>query len=63
MTQLEMISPYDGSVVRRDYDSRGRVDMALLKQVLPFDDYGFFICCFSMSRYSLYLEKRLHTGP
>jgi len=22
----------------------------------------FFICCFSMSRYSLYLEKKLHTG-
>ncbi len=28
----------------RDYDSRGWVDMALLKQVLPFDDYDFFIC-------------------
>ena len=22
----------------------------------------YFICCFSMSRYSLYLEKKLHTG-
>lgn len=22
----------------------------------------FFICCFSMSRYSMYLEKKLHTG-
>ncbi len=22
----------------------------------------FFICCFSMSRYSIYLEKKLHTG-
>ena len=28
----------------RDYDSRGWVDMALLKQVLPFDDYDFFLC-------------------
>ena len=22
----------------------------------------FFICCFGMSRYSMYLEKKLHTG-
>jgi len=22
----------------------------------------FFVCCFGMSRYSIYLEKKLHTG-
>ena len=22
----------------------------------------FFVCCFSMARYSIYLEKKLHTG-
>jgi ferredoxin-NADP reductase/MOSC domain-containing protein YiiM len=28
----------------RDYDSTGYVDMRLLKQVLPFDDYEFYLC-------------------
>ena len=28
----------------RDYDSPGRIDMDLLKLVLPFDDYDFFMC-------------------
>ena len=27
-----------------DYDSRGRVDIPLLKQLLPFDDYDFYLC-------------------
>ena len=36
--------PDPDDVEGRDYDNRGRVDMALLKQVLPFDDYDFFIC-------------------
>ena len=36
--------PDPDDVEGRDFDSRGRVDMALLKQVLPFDDYDFFIC-------------------
>ena len=36
--------PGADDVEGRDYDSRGRVDMALLKQVLPFDDYDFFLC-------------------
>ncbi len=36
--------PDPDDVAGRDYDSRGRVDMALLKQLLPFDDYDFFIC-------------------
>ena len=52
----------------RDYDSRGRVDMALLKQVLPFDDYDFFICGPTPFMRSLYCgllslgmsESRIH---
>ena len=28
----------------RDYDSTGYVDIALLKQVLPFDDHEFYLC-------------------
>ena len=36
--------PDADDVVGRDYDSAGRVDVALLKQVLPFDDFDFFLC-------------------
>ena len=36
--------PDPDDVEGRDYDNRGRVDMALLKQVLPFDDFDFFLC-------------------
>ncbi len=31
-------------VIGRDYDSAGRVDMELLKSLLPFDDYDFYFC-------------------
>ncbi len=34
----------------------------LSREVYLFIALFFFICCFSMSRYSLYLEKKLHTG-
>ena len=36
--------PVPGDVMGRDYDSAGRVDMALLKRVLPFDDHDFYLC-------------------
>ena len=36
--------PDPGDVEGRDYDSRGHVDVALLKQVLPFDEYDFYLC-------------------
>jgi hypothetical protein len=36
--------PDAGDVEGRDYDSRGRVDISLLKRVLPFDDYEFYLC-------------------
>ncbi len=32
------------------------------REVYLFIALFFFICCFGMSRYSLYLEKKLHTG-
>jgi ferredoxin-NADP reductase/MOSC domain-containing protein YiiM/predicted pyridoxine 5'-phosphate oxidase superfamily flavin-nucleotide-binding protein len=35
-------SPDDTEVC--NYDSTGRIDIALLKQVLPFDDYEFYLC-------------------
>ncbi|MCH7777941.1 MAG: MOSC domain-containing protein [Gemmatimonadetes bacterium] len=60
--------PDPDDVEGRDYDSRGRVDMALLKQVLPFDDYDFFICGPTPFMRSLYCgllslgmsESRIH---
>ena len=36
--------PDPDDVEGRDYDSPGRVDIELLKQLLPFDDYDFFLC-------------------
>ena len=46
----------------------GRASLADIKwgglaaEVYVFIALFFFVCCFSMSRYSLYLEKKLHTG-
>ena len=36
--------PDPNDVEGRDYDSPGRVDIPLLKQLLPFDDYEFYLC-------------------
>ena len=52
----------------RDYDDRGRIDIALLKQVLPFDDYDFYLCGPTPFMRSLYCgllaldisESRIH---
>jgi 3-ketosteroid 9alpha-monooxygenase subunit B len=34
----------DGAVAGVDYDAAGRVDIALLRQVLGFDDHDFYLC-------------------
>ena len=34
----------------------------LAREVYLFVALFFFLCCFAMSRYSLYLERKLHTG-
>jgi ferredoxin-NADP reductase/MOSC domain-containing protein YiiM/predicted pyridoxine 5'-phosphate oxidase superfamily flavin-nucleotide-binding protein len=36
--------PEPGDSQGRDYDSHGRIDISLLKRVLPFDDYEFYLC-------------------
>lgn len=36
--------PQSNDVQGRDYESSGHVDIALLKQLLPFDDYDFYLC-------------------
>ncbi len=60
--------PGAADIEGRDYDSRGRVDIALLKQVLPFDDYDFYLCGPTPFMRSLYCgllsldvsEERIH---
>jgi ferredoxin-NADP reductase/MOSC domain-containing protein YiiM/predicted pyridoxine 5'-phosphate oxidase superfamily flavin-nucleotide-binding protein len=57
-----------GEVAGRHCDSEGRVDIALLKQVLPFDDYDFYLCGPTPFMRSLYCgllsldvsEQRIH---
>lgn len=36
--------PAEGDREGRDYDSAGHVDIDLLKSLLPFDDYEFYLC-------------------
>ncbi len=60
--------PEADDIAGRDYDSRGRVNIALLKQVLPFDDYEFYLCGPTPFMRSLYCgllsldvsEERIH---
>ena len=60
--------PEAGDRVGRDYDSQGHLDIALLKQVLPFDDYEFYLCGPTPFMRSLYCgllshdvsEERIH---
>jgi ferredoxin-NADP reductase len=43
-THFRFSRPADDDVTGRDYDSTGRVDVQLLKSLLPFDDYEFYLC-------------------
>jgi ferredoxin-NADP reductase len=60
--------PGPNDVQGRDYHSQGHVDIALLKQVLPFDDYDFYLCGPTSFMKSLYCgllslgvaESRIH---
>lgn len=53
--------PDDTDVPGRDHDGAGRVDIALLKQLLPFDDYEFYLCGPTLFMRSLYCGL-LETG-
>lgn len=37
-------APTPDDVEDRDYESKGHIDIDLLKQILPFDDYEFYLC-------------------
>ena len=36
--------PADDDQLGKSYDSEGHIDLALLKSLLPFDDYDFYLC-------------------
>lgn len=41
---VRVLSHTDDAELGLDYDFAGRIDMALLSQVLPFNDYDFYLC-------------------
>lgn len=44
VTHTAYSSPRDDDRLGVHYQSNGRVDMALLKRILPFDDFDFYLC-------------------
>ncbi|TXI84065.1 MAG: 2Fe-2S iron-sulfur cluster binding domain-containing protein, partial [Cupriavidus sp.] len=42
--QVRLLSNPEGAIPERDYDCDGRIDIDLLRSVLPFDDYDFYLC-------------------
>ncbi|MES2490820.1 MAG: pyridoxamine 5'-phosphate oxidase family protein [Pseudomonadota bacterium] len=41
---IRLLSNTEGAVEDKDYDIAGRFDVQMLREILPFDDYEFFIC-------------------
>jgi hypothetical protein len=41
---IRVLSDVDGAEEGVDYDAAGRIDMALLSRLLPFNDYDFYLC-------------------
>lgn len=41
---VSVLSNVRGALPATDYDAIGRIDMALLRRTLPFDDYDFYLC-------------------
>ena len=37
-------APEAGATLGKDFEVQGRIDLALLKASLPFDDYDFYLC-------------------
>jgi uncharacterized protein len=42
--QVRTLTQVDGARLGEDYDAAGRIDVALLRANLPFDDYDFYLC-------------------
>ncbi|WP_076865032.1 FAD-binding oxidoreductase [Bradyrhizobium mercantei] len=71
---IRVLSDVDGAEQGTDYDAAGRIDMALLSRLLPFNDYDFYLCGPPQFTQSLYdalrgyniADGRIHTeafGP
>lgn len=41
---IRVLSDVDGAEQGTNYDAAGRIDMALLSRILPFNDYDFYLC-------------------
>lgn len=41
---VRLLSDTRGAREKKDFDIAGRLDVALLRQTLPFDDYDFYLC-------------------
>ncbi|MGF6336395.1 ferredoxin-NADP reductase/predicted pyridoxine 5'-phosphate oxidase superfamily flavin-nucleotide-binding protein [Bradyrhizobium sp. i1.8.4] len=71
---IRVLSDVDGAEQGTDYEAVGRIDMALLSRVLPFNDYDFYLCGPPQFTQSLYdglrgyhvADERIHAeafGP
>ncbi|GAB3256930.1 2Fe-2S iron-sulfur cluster-binding protein [Chitinimonas naiadis] len=72
--RIRLLSDTRGAVPGRDYEAEGRIDMALLSAVLPFNDYDFYLCGPASFMQAMYdglrglnvADKRIHAesfGP
>jgi ferredoxin len=41
---VRVLSETSGAIAGRDFEAIGRVDMPMLSEVLPFNDYDFYLC-------------------
>jgi len=71
---VRALSDPRGAQANKDYDHEGRIDIALLRETLPFDDYDFYLCGPAAFMQSLYdglrdlniADERIHAeafGP
>lgn len=71
---VRALSDPRGAQANKDYDNEGRIDIALLRETLPFDDYDFYLCGPAAFMQSLYdglrdlniADERIHAeafGP
>ncbi|HLX02444.1 MAG TPA: pyridoxamine 5'-phosphate oxidase family protein [Trinickia sp.] len=66
---IRLLSDTEGAVEQHDYDAQGRLDIDVLKETLPFDDFDFYVCGPSGFTQSLYdglrglsiADKRIHS--
>lgn len=64
VTLVQALShPEDGAQEGVDFQHRGRVDISLLKRVLPFDDFDFYLCGPAGFMQTLYTDLRALQVP